>query len=70
MDLRSIQQPLKQRYRDEPEAAVITLRAHADGATAPTACSVDIGRAVYEAEAQNRTTDHLIEQILENVPVP
>jgi MoxR-like ATPase len=24
----------------------------------------------YEAEAQNRTTDHLIEQILENVPVP
>jgi MoxR-like ATPase len=24
----------------------------------------------YEAEAQNRTTDHLVEQILENVPVP
>ena len=24
----------------------------------------------YEAEAQGRTTDHLVEQVLENVPVP
>jgi MoxR-like ATPase len=26
--------------------------------------------ASYEAEAQSKSTDHLIEQILENVPVP
>ncbi|HZP26007.1 MAG TPA: OsmC family protein [Dehalococcoidia bacterium] len=51
MDLRSIQQPLKQHYRDDPGAAVITLRAQADSTTVPTTCSVDIGRAVYEAEA-------------------
>lgn len=51
MDLRSIQQPLKQQYRDDPEAALITLTAQADSLSSPTACSIDIGRAVYEAEA-------------------
>ena len=51
MDLRSIQQPLKQLYRDDPEAAVIILRAQADSTSSPTTCSIDMGRAVYEAEA-------------------
>ena len=50
MDLRSVQAPIKQQYRDDPQAAMITLRAVADE-TATTACSIDLGRAVYEAEA-------------------
>lgn len=50
MDLRTTQAPLKQQYRDEPGAAVKTLRAVADETSTMT-CSVDIGRAVYDAEA-------------------
>ena len=46
--LRSTQAPLKARYRDDPEAAVVTLRAGGtlgDGVS----CSVDTGRALAEA---------------------
>lgn len=51
MDLRALQAPIRDRYREEPTAALITLRAEASEASTPIACSVDIGRAVYEAEA-------------------
>ena len=51
MDLRSLQKPLKDRYRSDPEASRITLRAQGAGAEAPVACSVDIGRAIYTAQA-------------------
>ena len=51
MDLRSIQRPLKERYRSEPGSSRITLRARGTQAEAPISCSVDIGRAVYEAQA-------------------
>jgi uncharacterized OsmC-like protein len=51
MDLRSIQRPLKERYRSEPGSSRITLRARGTQAEAPVSCSVDIGRAVYEAQA-------------------
>ncbi|MEP6995981.1 MAG: OsmC family protein [Acidobacteriota bacterium] len=51
MNLRSLQKPLKDRYRSDPKSSVITLRASGSGTGAPVACSVDIGRAVYEAEA-------------------
>src|SRR5919202_6946989 len=50
-DLRSIQKPLKEKYRNEPGSSRITLTARGSEADAPIACSVDIGRAVYEAEA-------------------
>jgi uncharacterized OsmC-like protein len=50
-DLRSIQKPLKEKYRNEPGSSRITLTAKGGEADAPIACSVDIGRAVYEAEA-------------------
>ena len=50
-DLRTIQKPLKQRYRDEPGSSRITLRASGSETDTPMSCSVDIGRAVYEAEA-------------------
>jgi uncharacterized OsmC-like protein len=51
MQLRDLQAPLKARYRDEPEAARITLTARASQQDAPTSCSVDLGRLIQEAEA-------------------
>ena len=51
MDLRTVQQPLKQRYREDPSTAHITLTATGAGGDAPVSCSVDIGRAVYAAQA-------------------
>jgi uncharacterized OsmC-like protein len=51
MDLRSIQKPLKDRYRSEPGSSRITLSARGEQTGAPIACSVDIGRAIYEAQA-------------------
>jgi uncharacterized OsmC-like protein len=51
MTLREIQQPIKARYQDEPEAARITLRATGVMADGAMSCSVDIGRALYAAGA-------------------
>ncbi len=51
MDLRSLQKPLKEQYRDDPQASQITLRAKGLQTDIPVACSVDIGRAIYQAEA-------------------
>jgi uncharacterized OsmC-like protein len=46
--LRALQAPLKQRYRDDPEAAVVTLRASGE-ATDGVSCKVETGRALVEA---------------------
>jgi uncharacterized OsmC-like protein len=51
MDLRATQQPLKDAYRAEPDRARITLTARGQGADVPVACSVDLGRAIYDAQA-------------------
>lgn len=51
MDLREVQAPLKQSYRDDPGAARITLTARGSSEDDPVACSVDIGRAIQQAEA-------------------
>jgi uncharacterized OsmC-like protein len=51
MDLKTIQQPLKDRYRSDPESSRITLVATGAQTDVPVSCSVDIGRAVYAAEA-------------------
>ena len=51
MDLRSVQKPLKDKYRSEPESSRITLSASSSQTDTPVSCSVDIGRAVYAAEA-------------------
>ncbi len=51
MDLRSVQKPLKEKYRSEPGSSRITLRARGSQTDTPISCSVDIGRAVYEAQA-------------------
>ena len=51
MDIKSLQQPLKEHYRREPESSRITLTAKGTETASPMACSVDIGRAIYQAEA-------------------
>ncbi len=48
-ELRALQAPLKDRYRDEPEAAVVTLRAAGEIGGEGVACKVDTGRALVEA---------------------
>jgi uncharacterized OsmC-like protein len=48
-ELMAVQAPLKDRYRDDPEAAIVTLRAEADLDSAAVACSVRTGRALVEA---------------------
>ncbi len=47
-ELRTLQAPLKQQYKDQPEAAVVTLKAQSrigDGIT----CTVETGKALVEA---------------------
>jgi len=51
MEIKAIQAPLKSKYRDDPASARITLVARAGEKKTPLACSVDLGRAIYEAEA-------------------
>jgi uncharacterized OsmC-like protein len=47
-ELRALQAPLKQRYRDEPGAARITLSARGN-LDAGITCSVDTGKALVQA---------------------
>ncbi|MBV9301586.1 MAG: OsmC family protein [Acidobacteriaceae bacterium] len=51
MDIRSLQQPLKDAYRQAPASSRITLVAHGRQTDVPISCSVDLGRAIYEAQA-------------------
>lgn len=47
-EIKALQAPLKQKYRDDPQSAVVTLRAHArlgEGIT----CKVETGKALVEA---------------------
>ena len=46
--LQAIQAPLKERYREEPDAAVITLSAEGELGEG-VSCSVNTGRAIAEA---------------------
>jgi uncharacterized OsmC-like protein len=47
-ELRALQAPLKERYREEPDAAVVTLRARATLGEGIT-CNVETGRALAAA---------------------
>jgi uncharacterized OsmC-like protein len=53
MDLRELQRPLKEQYRSDPSSSRITLTARGGEASEamPTQCSVDLGRAIYDAQA-------------------
>ena len=46
--LRAVQTPLKERYKEEPEAAVVTLAASGELGEG-VSCSVQTGRAIAEA---------------------
>src|SRR3954454_20463696 len=48
-ELRRVQGPLKERYRDEPDAAMITLEASGSLSDSDVTCSVATGRALVEA---------------------
>jgi uncharacterized OsmC-like protein len=48
-DLRALQAPFKERYRADPEAAVVTLRAAGAIGGGKLACKVQTGRALVEA---------------------
>jgi len=48
-ELQAVQAPLKQRYREDPRAGLVTLRAQADLDGAAVACSVQTSRALTEA---------------------
>ncbi|HEY1301607.1 MAG TPA: OsmC family protein [Stellaceae bacterium] len=47
--LRQLQAPLKEKYRADPEAAVVTLKAQGDLAAEAIACKVETGRALVQA---------------------
>jgi uncharacterized OsmC-like protein len=48
-ELRRLQAPLKQRYRDSPDTALITLRARGRLGDAAVSCKVETGKALVEA---------------------
>jgi uncharacterized OsmC-like protein len=51
VDLKEQQAPIKDRYRDDPDAARISLSARGSQAGEAVSCSVDIGRMAQEAQA-------------------
>jgi len=48
-ELRALQTPLKERYRAEPAAALVTLRARGSLGEAGVSCRVETGRALVDA---------------------
>lgn len=53
MDIRAAQKPWKEKYRSDPASGRITLRASGSETGTPLGCAVDIGRAMYAAEAHS-----------------
>ena len=48
-ELRALQQPLKDAYRESPQEAVVTLRAHGQLGDEAVSCSVETGRSLAVA---------------------
>jgi uncharacterized OsmC-like protein len=48
-ELKRLQTPLKERYREEPAAALVTLRASGELGSGALTCKVETGRAMVEA---------------------
>jgi uncharacterized OsmC-like protein len=48
-ELRAMQAPIKQRYKDDPDAAVVTLRAKGSLDDATISCKLETGRALAAA---------------------
>jgi uncharacterized OsmC-like protein len=53
MDLRSIQKPLKDKYRSDPNSSRITLKAQSDQTDTPISCSVEVGQKILDAQAHS-----------------
>ena len=53
MDLRSIQKPLKDKYRSDPSSSRITLKVTGGQGDLPIACSVEVGQKLLEAQAHS-----------------
>ncbi|WP_349370345.1 OsmC family protein [Salinarimonas sp.] len=53
--LRALQAPLKQKYRESPQAAVVTLKAHGTLDSEAVACKVETARAVAVAGLHKAT---------------
>jgi uncharacterized OsmC-like protein len=51
MDIRAMQKPFKDQYRQDPASSRITLTARGTQTDAPVSCSIDLGRAIYAAQA-------------------
>ena len=51
MDLKLVQKPLKEQYRSDPSTSRITLKAKGGQTETPIACSVAVGRTIYQAQA-------------------
>jgi uncharacterized OsmC-like protein len=52
VDLKALQEPLKESYRADSQAARITLSARGrEAAEGPVTCSIEVGRAIQEAQA-------------------
>jgi len=49
VELRALQAPLKERYKADPSAALITLRARGELGDEKIACKIETGRAIAEA---------------------
>ena len=54
-DLRALQAPLKERYRDDPASALITLSASATSGALPTSVTIEAGHATFEVQAHAGT---------------
>jgi uncharacterized OsmC-like protein len=48
-ELRAVQSPLKERYKEEPDSAVVTLEAEGEVGDENVSCSVQTGKALVEA---------------------
>lgn len=53
--LRALQAPLKSRYRDDPDAAMVTLEASGELGEQSVSCSVQTGQALVEAGLHEAT---------------
>src|SRR3954451_10907986 len=53
MNLRALQEPIKESYRADPDEARISLSARGSQTDTPVTCSVDLGRAIQEAQAHS-----------------
>ena len=51
MDVRTLQKPLKEGYRADPESSRITLTAAGVPTGTPVSCSIEVGQAIQAAEA-------------------